>query len=152
VPSSTPRPSGEQAFSISTDGGGDSIFTAMIPPRPLLVLVAPLLAGCIEGPCTLSVEWAVLVEIRDAVTGTPIAELARGSVRDGSYVDSLRPHGTLDGVLLPCRAAASEREGIYTVEVVHEGYVTWQRASVRVGGDDCHVETVTVKANLESAP
>jgi hypothetical protein len=72
----------------------------MIPPRPLLVLVAPLLAGCIEGPCTLSVEWAVLVEIRDAVTGTPIAELARGSVRDGSYVDSLRPHGTLDGVLL----------------------------------------------------
>lgn len=124
----------------------------MIGIRPLLLLAAPLLTSCTDGACTLDVLPAVVVEIRDAVTGSPIAELARGSVRDGSYVDSLRPEGSsLDGVLLS-RAGAIEREGTYAVEVVHDGYVTWQRPGVRVGGDDCHVETVTLQANLDPAP
>ena len=114
----------------------------------VVLLVTLALSGCSEwGGCTTSVEPGVIVEIRDAVGGTPIAATASGSVRDGSFQDSLRLY---DGALT--RAGADEREGTYTVRVLHTGYVTWERTGVRVQDAGCHVDTVTLQAELQRTP
>ena len=106
------------------------------------------LAGCSEwGGCTLSVEPGVLVEIRDAADGTPIAATASGTITDGSFQDSLRLY---DGSLT--RAGADTREGTYTVRVLHAGYVTWEQRGVRVPDTGCHVDAVTLQADLQRAP
>jgi hypothetical protein len=114
----------------------------------LSMLVTTALSGCSEwGACTTSVEPGVVVEIRDAVDGTPIAATASGSVHEGSFQDSLRLY---DGAL--SRAGADEREGTYTVRVLHTGYVTWEQTGVRVRDTGCHVGTVTLEADLQRTP
>jgi len=113
------------------------------------------LAGC-GNPfggvdCTASIEPAVVVEIRDARTGAAIAAQARGVVRDGTYLDSLRPHASSGASLddLYSRRAADERPGTYAVEVQHVGYRSWMTVGIRVGRDQCHVRTKTLRAALE---
>jgi hypothetical protein len=114
----------------------------------ITLLATAALSGCSEwGACTPSVEPAVLVEIRDAGERTPIAATASGTVSDGSFQDSLRLH---DGSLT--RAGADEREGTYTVRVLHTGYVTWEQRDVRVRDTGCHVDTVTLQADLQRIP
>jgi hypothetical protein len=106
------------------------------------------LAGCSEwGSCTLSVEPGVVVEIRDAADGTPIAATASGTITDGGFQDSLRLY---DGSL--SRAGADERAGTYRVHVVHAGYVPWEQTGVRVRDTGCHVDTVTLRTDLQRAP
>jgi hypothetical protein len=102
--------------------------------------------------CRGSIEPAVVVVIRDAATGTPLAQRAWGVVRDGLYTDSLRPNQseTADQATLFSRRAADERPGTYDVEVRAEGYRTWQTRGVRVGRDACHVRTVVLHARLAS--
>jgi hypothetical protein len=114
----------------------------------LAVLVVSLgIGSCSQwGGCTLSVEPGVLVGIRDAADGAPIAATASGTITDGSYQDSLRLY---DGTLM--RAGAEEREGTYTVQVRHTGYVPWERRAIRVRDTGCHVDTVTLQADLERA-
>jgi hypothetical protein len=112
------------------------------------LVASTALSGCSEwAGCTTSVEPGVVVEIRDAVDGTPIAATASASVTEGSFQDSLRLY---DGSLT--RAGADEREGTYTLRVFHTGYVTWEQAAVRVRDRGCHVETVTLQANLQRVP
>lgn len=86
---------------------------------------AGAVGGCDSfGPrsCPLSVEPGVEVEVVDAATGRPAASGAAGVVRDGAYVDSLRPgSGTGDGTLLTL-AGAVGRAGMYRVEVARAGY------------------------------
>ncbi len=123
-------------------------------PGILGILAAGLtLGGCSEGlVCTTSVEPGIVVAIRDARDGAPLAAGARGAVREGSYTDSLRPAvGTGEGVLLS-RAAAFERPGTYVVTVAHPGYAAWERRGVRVLQGDCHVETVHLVADLDATP
>jgi hypothetical protein len=113
-----------------------------------VLLVSPVLSSCSEwGGCTLSIEPGVIVEIRDAVDATPIAATASASVTEGSFQDSLRLY---DGSLT--RAGADEREGTYTVRVLHGGYLVWEQTGVRVRDTGCHVNTVTLKADLQRAP
>jgi hypothetical protein len=109
-------------------------------------------SACTDGLiCTASVEPGVVVEIRDASDGTPLAAGAVGRVRDGAFTDSLRAYGgTADGTLLS-RAAADEREGTYVVVVRHPGYTTWELAGVQVRGSGCHVATVNLQARLVRA-
>ena len=115
----------------------------------LAVLIVSLaVASCFESEaCTLSIEPGVVVEIRDVADGTPIAATASATVMDGSYQDSLRLY---DGSLT--RAGADEREGTYAVQVLHPGYVPWERTGVRVRDTGCHVDTVTLQADLQRAP
>jgi hypothetical protein len=124
--------------------------SCVVKLRSCLALTWALsLGGCSEGlVCTADVRPAIIVEIRDADTALPVAAEAMGHVQDGAFVDSLRAYGA-DGTVLVSRAAADEREGTYTVEVVHEGYQPWQQTAVRVGRNACHVETVTLQAGLE---
>lgn len=99
---------------------------------------------------------AIVVEIRDARTGAPLANDARGAVHDGAYVDSLTPYeGTGTGagpLVLFSRRAADERPGNYSVEVNHPGYRAWTLAGVRAIAGKCGVKTRRISASLELAP
>lgn len=115
---------------------------------------AVLGAGCnITEPyaCTASVEPGIVVEIVDAQTGDPIAASARGLVRDGLFEDSLAPYRFNGEMVMVARRAADEREGTYSVFVSHPDYDLWAREGVRVRDGGCHVETVTLRAELERA-
>jgi hypothetical protein len=100
--------------------------------------------------CTGSVEPALVVEIRDARTGAPLAAGATGVVRDGSFFDVLRPAEASgpDVASLYSRRAADERPGTYAIEVRHVGYQTWTATGVRVERGTCHVQTRRVLAAL----
>lgn len=128
---------------------------------PSLIAAALVLAGCsgIADPvvlCTQIVQPAVIVEIRDLRTGAPIAGSASGVVRDGAYVDSLRPYGYITGPLdaqsLYSRQAAPERAGVYEISIQRAGYRAWDTTGVRVTREECHVNTATIRANLVAAP
>jgi hypothetical protein len=129
------------------------------PARTLGVLLAATLVACRnpldEDPiaCTANVQPAVVVEIRDARDGRALAANARGVVRDGAFVDSLRPYESSSGLAtdLFSRQAAGERAGTYTVEVEHDGYQPWTIAGVRASRGVCHVETRRLAANLQPA-
>ena len=110
-------------------------------------------AACATDPiaCTANIVPGVVVEIRDAFDGAPLAATAGGAVQDGGFLDSLRPYGSLGNGTLVSRAAADERAGTYTVTVEQPGYITWQ-GRARVHGNDCHVETVTLSAYLVASP
>jgi hypothetical protein len=126
-------------------------------PRLLKLFACGFVAGStascgFEPTCTLNVLPAVEVEIRDGFDDTPLAETARGAVREGSFIDSLRPYGTVGNGVLVSRAAADERTGVYSVTVEHDGYAEWRMDGVRVRGDECHVETVVLSAYLQRTP
>jgi len=111
-----------------------------------------ILYGSGRESCSASVEPAVVVEIRDARTGVPLAGSARGVVRDGAYVDSLRPHGGAGTpYVLMSRAAAKERPGTYSVNVQAPGYQVWTLDGVVVSSDQCHVRTRRLRAELVSS-
>ena len=119
--------------------------------RVAFLLLGFTIAGCGTEPiaCTQSIEPAIVAEIVDSVTGLPAAEGARGAVRDGSYIDSLRPFTwNSDGVLTGVKAA-DERPGTYAVEVEHSGYLLWTRGDVEVVAGACHVQTVTLLVRLQ---
>lgn len=111
------------------------------------------LAACGTGPgaCTLDVQPGIVVEIRDAFDDAPLAEHARGSARDGEFVDSLQPYGSVANGTLISRAGAYERAGDYTVTVEHDGYFAWETRA-QVQGDDCHVRTENFSVHLHRLP
>jgi hypothetical protein len=118
------------------------------------LLLPPVACGISpEGvACTASVEPAVVVEIRDARTGAPLAGSAGGVVRDGMFVDSLRPYestGAGPGSAgLYSRRGADERPGTYAVEVRATGYTVWTVSGVRASRGVCHVRTQRIRASL----
>ena len=123
-----------------------------------LVLACGALAGChnpFRGGGYSCPAWkpAIVVEIRDARTGAPLANDARGAVHDRAYVDSLIPYAWRDTgagpPLLISRRAADERAGNYYVVVNHPGYRTWTLAGVRVVVGQCGVTTRRLSAALE---
>lgn len=117
----------------------------------LLLTAAALLSACdTTGICDMSAHAGIVIEIRDSATNAPLAATARGAVRDGAYVDSLKPAG-IENFTLISRAAAYERPGTYEVEVVHPGYATWQRIGVVVHPGACHVQTAMLQALLQPA-
>jgi hypothetical protein len=123
--------------------------------RPTLALILLLAPAC-RSPfsrdynCTADVRPAIEVEIRDAATGSPLAQAASGVVRDGAFTDSLSPARSLssDPSSLLSLSAAGERPGTYSVEVQRSGYRTWTATNVSVGRNACHVETRLLRADL----
>lgn len=114
-------------------------------------LVPFVLAGCSDiGGLACTAEWVpgIVVEITDAETGLFIAEEARGTVRDGTYVDSLVPHGSTGDLVMTSRQAAHERPGEYMVRITHEGYEDWVQGGVAVREDRCHVLTEQLRARM----
>ena len=121
-----------------------------------LVLTSLLSVGCgnplEQRICTREMRHGIVVEIRDAVTGEPRAALAQGAVREGAYLDSLKPTevpAAGDGYPLVAKYAAPERAGTYSVEVRRSGYQTWTANNVVVDGDACHVTTRILRADMQ---
>jgi hypothetical protein len=98
--------------------------------------------------CPGVTEPAIVAEIRDAFDDRPLAAEALGSVRDGEYLDSLRPYETSGNGVLYSRAAGDDRDGIYFVEVTHPGYSPWEMAGIRVRANTCSVETERLQVRL----
>lgn len=106
------------------------------------------------GPtlCTTSVEPAIEIEVRDAVTAEPIAGEVGGLIRDGSFEDSLRV-SRLDGQGRPVSLrAGDERPGVYAVLLRSEAYEDWDTAGVQVNRGECHVRTAMIQAELHAVP
>ena len=106
------------------------------------------LAICVDSSGTA----AIVVQVRDAVTGAPLAAGARGSIRDGQYIDSLRPPSADASGRLLTLSAGQGRPGTYTVTVIHPGYQTWQQTSVLVVVGNCGLASQVLHANLEPLP
>lgn len=113
------------------------------------------LAGCVDNLAICvdtGSEAAIVVQIRDAVTGAPLAAGARGAIRDGAYVDSLRPPTSdASGRLLALDGGAG-RPGTYEVTVIYPGYRIWQQDGVVVGTGSCGVASRLLHADLEPLP
>ena len=127
--------------------------------RLLPVLVAVLNTGCLPfapGGCATVIEPGVVVEIKDARTGVPLAGRSTGVVLDGAYVDSLVPAGFSEPTdpvgSMTSRQGAFGRAGVYSLRVQSDGYAAWMLSGVRVKSDGCSVVTQRVYAALQRLP
>jgi hypothetical protein len=114
---------------------------------PLALL--PLLAACgdpLGQDCTTDVQPAVAVQIRDARTAAVLTGPATAIAREGAYADTAEIVAGDSWARL-----ALEREGVYDITVRKAGYREWERAGVPAFDGQCHVQTVTVRADLEPA-
>jgi hypothetical protein len=123
--------------------------------RAMRLAPAVALAGCVDNLaiCVDSgFEAAIVVQVRDAVTGAPLAAGARGAIRDGGYVDSLRPPTPdASGRLLTLTGGAG-RAGTYEVTLVYPGYQMWQQTGVVVSTNSCGVAGQLLHADLQPQP
>ena len=104
-----------------------------VPLQPLL-----------PPPCTPSVEPGLVVVIKDALTGEPIAAevVLRDEVLGGN------DPGSIPGTY----AGAFERPGVYTITIRGEGYSTVMLEMVEVTADECHVNTEQITIALQPIP
>jgi hypothetical protein len=127
---------------------------ALLAPSVTLVPVVAL-AGCVDN-LAICVDSgfaaAIVVQVRDAVTGAPLAEGARGAIRDGGYVDSLRPPNSDASGRLLTLAGGAGRAGTYDVTVVYAGYQEWRQRGVVVSTDGCGVAGRLLHADLQPLP
>jgi len=121
----------------------------------VLLTVASMLAGCtlLSEPvyCTGSIEPGIVVRITEIGSGRPLAAGAKGVLRDGGFVDSLRPYGftlDVDSLVMITRSGANERTGEYQVDVLHPGYAPGSLTGIRVDRGPCHVNTRIVEVSL----
>jgi len=104
-------------------------------------------AGC--KTCTLVAERPIEVEVRDSLTGEPLADSTTAWVTKGPVVDSLQLVGwdaDNKGLYLGIDYVGTGR---YTVVVQRPGYRTWQRTDVDVTKDQCGFITVRLLARLQ---
>jgi hypothetical protein len=117
-----------------------------------LLALLPVITECgLLVDCDTGIAPAIVVEVRNANTGEPAAAGALGTVRDGTYMDSLYQYSFAGAVPLSL-AGADERPGTYTVTIEKAGYETWTVTGVTVGDSNCHVETVNLTAELAPIP
>lgn len=115
--------------------------------RPMAFLSVSLvgagLAGCSKDPviCTMEARPALAVVVVDSITGAGLAGTALVLAREGGVTDTLAgSDSVVSGVF--------ERAGTYRVEVSSPGYRPWSREGVLATGDECHVQTVRLRALL----
>ncbi len=123
--------------------------------RNLTLVPVVALAGCVDNLAICvdaGFEAAIVVQVQDAVTGAPLAAGARGAIRDGGYVDSLRPPTPdASGRLLRLTGGAG-RAGTYDVTVAYPGYQMWQQRGVVVNTIGCGVAGRLLHADLQPQP
>jgi len=94
--------------------------------------------------CTEEYRAGINVEVVDAVSGSGLADGATLTIREGDYVESWTD--AFGGTTL---SGAWERAGTYDVTVARDGYHTWIRTGVVVTEDECHVQAVALRAELQ---
>lgn len=114
---------------------------------PALALVGLALAACSKKPadeqvmCTMEARPALAVVVVDSVSGAGLAATTVAIAREGTFADTLRgADSVVSGVF--------ERAGTYRVELSSPGYRNWTREGISVGRDQCHVQTVQLRAPL----
>ncbi|HEX8431071.1 MAG TPA: hypothetical protein VF625_07275 [Longimicrobium sp.] len=119
--------------------------------RPIFPLLAAVSLGAcnsiLPSDCTLEVRQSVSVEVLDSITGRGLAAGARGTLRDGTYSDTLNSVSSE----YMSSAATWERPGSYEVTVERPGYLRWT-GRVRATRGECHVESEPARARLRRAP
>ena len=116
--------------------------------KTLLVITPIYLSACgALDPvvCTLEARFGVSVQVVDAASGTALAEGSTMTLRDGDYVETTSE--SFDGRTM---VGAIERAGTYTIIVAREGYHSWVSTDVEVTEDECHVDPVSLLAELET--
>ena len=112
------------------------------------LLFLGILTGCDSstGPfmCTRELRYGIEMAVVNANSGVPSASGATMTLREGAYLESTV--GIEDNWLL---LGAPERAGTYIVTVARSGYHSWVQTDVRVTADECHVQTVSLRAQLE---
>src|SRR5574340_764454 len=106
-----------------------------IGPKATLLAVALAVAACGAGGtgpvpigfCTAPRSIAVVLLVRDSLSGTGVADSAKGTVVATNYQDSLHHFGSSDSLLW-----GGEQLGTYTVTVQRPAYATWTKADVLV--------------------
>jgi hypothetical protein len=125
----------------------------VLPTIAAWVLLAPGFAACldVEPSCTLSVEPAIHVEVRDAVTNDFLTVTPRGVAREDAFEDSLRVAGMTpeSPQRVTSMIAADERMGTYVVRVEADGYQPWDTSGVAASRGSCHVVTQQFTASLQ---
>lgn len=113
-----------------------------------IVLAAALLGACDDDlglVCTTEFVYGLNLTVLDG-QGGPAAQGATGIAIDGAYSETLM-------VLEPeTMVGAGERAGTYDITVTKPGYVTWSADDVTVTENECHVNPVTLQANLIPVP
>lgn len=102
--------------------------------------------------CTCEYVPGISVKVLDASTGLPATCNAIGWVVQGSYMVEMNNYDdcTLpDSLKYPWMNGAWERPGVYTVIIQKEGYRLWARSNIVVTENDCHVNTIELKALLK---
>ena len=123
----------------------------------LMVALAAVTAGCGDLVCTLEPQPAIQADIRDSVTGAGAAFHASLVVTNATVYDSSFFVGVsslpFDTASFSTVASASNGEpGTYTVRVRRAGSRTWERTSVRVGGNRCGADATRLLVRLQPTP
>ena len=114
---------------------------------PAVSLAGLALNACSKKPadeqvmCTMEARSALAVVVVDSVTGAGLAATTVALARDGTFSDTLSGR---DSVV----SGVFERAGTYRVELRSPGYRAWARDGITVGRDECHVQTVRLRALL----
>ena len=122
-----------------------------LSPLPPLAIAVLVVSGCGEYredyACLASVEPAIILEIRDSVSGAGRAASAVATVSDGGFSDTLYllPPDLTDSAY---RQGPNERGGTYDLTISTPGYLTWTLNSIEVDENVCHVATVRLTAHL----
>ncbi len=90
---------------------------------------------------------AVVVEIRDSLSGRPEAFGATIELRDGGFAASTTVNAG-DSLSLAVAGLGGERPGVYEVTVTKPGFQRWSRRDVRVSRSDCGVSPAYLFARL----
>ena len=124
-----------------------------ILPRLSLVFLCLSFFGCDDGPtfCTASSEPGISIRVLDAETGLPATCGLQGWLISGAYSEALEPRVNCsdpDSLQYPVVFGAYERAGVYSIILLKDGYQNWSRSGIVVEAGDCHVQKVSIEANL----
>lgn len=113
--------------------------------------------GCGSGDsgdvlCTTSVDPGITLTVFDAQTGLPAAEGATATLTDGAFAETMQPFTFNGDPALTRFQGAYERVGTYTVRVTKPGYTAFERSGVVVTRNICHVNTLSLRADLVPIP
>ncbi len=115
----------------------------------IVLLAIPVACGSPTMLCPGNIDLPIQVETRDANTGAPAAQGAKGLITNGDYSAALLPATQSE----PLWLAAVGGPGTYNVLIQKTGYKDWTQNGVYVKGSACGVnKTVLLSANLVRVP
>ena len=117
-----------------------------VPSRALIagLFLMGGLAACSDSTDCSPTDGAIIVQVRDSVSGLPAAGAAVGRIRSPSF------YGTLGQTTDDLTLTGAAPPGRYEVTVIAPGYQTWSESRVDVeSASGCGAETTTIEALLQ---